>query len=104
MINVRKGDQEMRYTGKMTSKGQTTIPKEVRDALQLKTGDDLYFSVLDGVVHLTAKNLSFADIAGMLGDPPNGPATLEEIDATILQRAGLAASGNIKPSLEDHAA
>jgi antitoxin PrlF len=94
----------MRYTGKITSKGQTTIPKEVREALQLKAGDELCFSLVDGVVELTAKNLSFADIAGMLGDPPNGMATLEEIDQTVLREAGHAAAGKTADKRSDHAA
>jgi antitoxin PrlF len=94
----------MRYSGRLTSKGQMTIPKEVRDALALKAGDDLYFSIVDGVVHLTAKNLRFSDIAGLLGDPPNGKATLEEIDETVLREAGLAASDKPHDEPAEHAA
>lgn len=29
----------------ITSKGQTTIPKEIRDALDLKTGDGLVYTI-----------------------------------------------------------
>ncbi len=31
---------------KLTSKNQATIPKEVREVLDLKTGDAIYFNIL----------------------------------------------------------
>ncbi|MDA4123544.1 MAG: AbrB/MazE/SpoVT family DNA-binding domain-containing protein [Thaumarchaeota archaeon] len=34
--------------GSVTSKGQITIPKEVRDKLHLKSGDKVLFSIEDG--------------------------------------------------------
>lgn len=37
----------MKATAKVTSKGQVTIPKEIRRALRVKTGDRLVF-VVDG--------------------------------------------------------
>lgn len=72
----------------LSAKGQVTIPKEMREALNLRTGDQLIYSVVDGEVIMTPKNIDFKDLAGFLGDPPNGPATLEEIDAAIVQAAG----------------
>lgn len=36
----------------LTSKGQLTIPKEVRDLLNLKPGDEFSFEVEGDVVHL----------------------------------------------------
>ena len=35
----------MKATAKVTSKGQVTIPKEIRRALRVKTGDRLVFVV-----------------------------------------------------------
>lgn len=40
-------------TSKLTSKAQTTIPQAVRDALQLKEGDEIAYTVEDGRVVLT---------------------------------------------------
>jgi AbrB family looped-hinge helix DNA binding protein len=49
------------------SKGQATIPKEIRNSLGLKTGDRMTFTLLpDGTVLLRVKNKSILDLAGML--------------------------------------
>lgn len=51
----------------LTSKGQTTIPKPIREALAMKTGDRMTFTLLpDGVVLLRVKNKSVLDLAGRL--------------------------------------
>ena len=42
-------------TMKMSANGQVTIPKAIRDALRLKTGDTIQFTLLaDGTVTLRA--------------------------------------------------
>ena len=51
----------------LTSKGQITIPKEVRERLHLEPGDKLYFDVTDqGVVMLVAHNEPLDRLYGML--------------------------------------
>ena len=51
----------------LTSKGQTTITKEIRDGLNMKTGDRMTFTLLpDGIVIMRVKNKRVADIAGLL--------------------------------------
>lgn len=72
----------------LTSKGQLTIPKDVRDALTLKPGDTIAWTVVDSHLIGTPRNIEFADLAGFLGDPPGGPATLEEIDAAVRDAVG----------------
>lgn len=48
----------------VTSKGQTTIPKDVRAAANLKPGDRIHFTVLeDGTIIVRVKNRSVRDIA-----------------------------------------
>ncbi len=56
----------MALRAKITSKGQITIPKEVREALGAKEGDELVFEVEDGgaKVSVERKPMSFADYAG----------------------------------------
>src|SRR5580704_1915984 len=48
----------------ITSKGQTTIPKEVRAAANLKPGDRIHFTALeDGTIIVRVKNRSIKDIS-----------------------------------------
>ncbi|MBY4629648.1 AbrB family transcriptional regulator [Rhizobium sp. H4] len=72
----------------LSPKGQITLPKDLRDALGLQPGDQLVFSVIDGEVVMTPKSINFNDLAGLLGSPPNGRASLEEIDAAVTDAAG----------------
>ena len=51
----------------LTSKGQTTIPKDIRDGLGMKAGDRMTFTLMpDGTVVLRVKNGNAEDAAGML--------------------------------------
>ncbi|THV15377.1 AbrB/MazE/SpoVT family DNA-binding domain-containing protein [Rhizobium rhizophilum] len=72
----------------MSAKGQITIPKEMRELLKLSPGDQMVYSVVDGEIVITPKNIDLKDLAGFLGTPPNGRATLEEIDEAVLRTAG----------------
>lgn len=68
----------------ITAKGQTTVPKEIRDRLKLKPGDRIEYVVDEqGRVILKARNLRAVDLAGFLGKPPGGPLTIEEMDDAI---------------------
>jgi len=68
----------------MTSKGQLTIPKDVRDELGLAPGTRFYVSVKNGEVIARPKNRKLADLAGMLGRPPNGRSlTVEEMNDAV---------------------
>ena len=51
----------------LTSKGQTTIPQEIREAVGLQTGAKLNWSVTpDGVLIVRAKTQSIESLAGSL--------------------------------------
>ncbi|MFE3442156.1 AbrB/MazE/SpoVT family DNA-binding domain-containing protein [Nocardia sp. NPDC059180] len=54
---------------RLTSKGQITVPKAVRDALDLQTGDNLHFRV-EGEVVVLAKTPDLLDLAGSVPVPP----------------------------------
>ena len=51
----------------ITTKGQTTVPQPVRDAMQAQAGSKLVWSVMpDGTAIVRAKTKSILDLAGML--------------------------------------
>jgi AbrB family looped-hinge helix DNA binding protein len=74
-----------RYTSKVTSKGQTTVPKEVRDFLGLEEGTQMEWILDDGKVTVKPRKLRAIDLAGILGPPPSGVknTTVEEMNQAI---------------------
>ncbi len=51
----------------LTSKGQMTIPKAIRDSLGMKAGDRLTFTLMpDGIIVLRVKNKRVSDLGGIL--------------------------------------
>ncbi len=51
----------------LTSKGQTTIPKEIRDGLAIKPGDRITFTLMpDATVIMRVKSKSITELAGAL--------------------------------------
>lgn len=73
----------------MTSKGQLTIPKEIRDELKLTPGTRFYVTIRNGQVVAVPKNKKLADLAGILGKPPDGARlTVEAMDEAIMEAVG----------------
>ncbi len=71
----------------ITSKGQVTVPKPIRDRLHLKAGDRIDFVLEDdGCVRVTPVNVSVTRLKGMV-PKPEVPVTLEEMDETIAREA-----------------
>lgn len=76
----------------MTSKGQITIPKEMRDDLGLTAGSKVMFVKLpSGHYRIVPRTGSVEDFIGLLYDPARKPMTIEEINEAIAE--GGAASG-----------
>lgn len=78
----------MDATARLTSKGQVTIPKEVRDALDLHEGDSIHFRVEDSRA-VVAKTANIDELAGSVPVPPEkrGKAWNEIIAETRRERA-----------------
>ena len=56
----------------VTSKGQITLPKEVRVRHGLKPGDTVEFLEEGGRTYVQARKARAIDLAGILGAPPSG--------------------------------
>lgn len=64
----------------LTAKGQTTIPKEIRERLGLEAGDKLTFTTLsDGTVVMRAKTRRLLDLAGSLTRPGQPTVAVDEM-------------------------
>ena len=71
------------FEATITSNGQVTIPREVRERLGIRTGGKLRFTLEDdasAVITPTGHRLS--DLFGILGKPPRN-VTLEEMNEAI---------------------
>lgn len=77
-----------RYVGKMTSKGQTTVPKEVRDFLGLEEGTLVEWVLDEGKATLKPRTLRAVDLAGMLGPSPVANLTIEQMNEGIGKAVG----------------
>ena len=53
-------------TSTMTSKGRTTVPKEVREALHLNVGDKLSWEIRGGQVSVTTVRRALLDFEGFI--------------------------------------
>ena len=74
----------MGMIGTVTSKGQTTIPKEVRDKLGLDNGTRIEWVLENGKASVRPRKLRVADMFGMLGEPPAGKgSSIRQIDETV---------------------
>ena len=70
----------------LTSKGQLTIPKAVREKLSLHTGTQVSFVVIDGRAELTPFSTPLHTLKTIL--PKNGKKlTLEEMESAIARGA-----------------
>jgi antitoxin PrlF len=58
----------MDVAARLTSKGQITIPKTVRDTLELEPGDQVVFR-LEGGRAILARTKDFLDLAGTVTVP-----------------------------------
>lgn len=75
-------------TSTLTSKGQTTIPKDIRERLNLHPGDRLEFVIdEDGRVLVLPASIDASELAGML-KPPAKPVSVADMKRAIRQRGG----------------
>ena len=72
----------------VTSKGQITVPKAIRDALGVRPGDRLAFRTRDdGTVIVEAETVDVRALRGIL-KPKRKGVTVEAMNAAIRRTAG----------------
>ena len=71
-------------TSTLTSKGQITIPKEVRDRLRLKTGSRVEFLLeTSGRVIFQPLNSDFRSVRGMIRSKRTRPVSVKEMNEAV---------------------
>jgi AbrB family looped-hinge helix DNA binding protein len=76
-------------TSTLTSKGQITLPRAVRERLRLETGDLVDFVIDDdGEIRVRAGRYDARDLRGLLRKQGRKPVSLAEMDQTIARRGG----------------
>jgi AbrB family looped-hinge helix DNA binding protein len=77
-------------TSLITSKGQTTIPKEIRDYLHIQPGDRVDFVVEeDGRVSLEPATLDIKELEGALHRPGMKAISDDDMKAAVRRRFGV---------------
>ena len=74
-------------TALVTSKGQITIPKPVRDGLGVETGDRVEFVELErGVYSVVAATRDIRDLKGVIPRPAK-PVSVEDMNKVVRRHA-----------------
>ena len=73
-------------TATMTSKGQLTVPKAVREKLSLHTGTHVSFVVIDGHAELTPISTPLSALKSVL-PKPGLRLSVEEMDRAVARGA-----------------
>lgn len=76
--------QAQRFS-KVTSKGQITIPYNIRQSLNLDTGSRVEFIIHDNNIVLVPINSKLSDLQGLLPKPQK-TLTIDDINDIIKQR------------------
>ena len=72
----------------ITTKGQITISKEIRDYLKLEIGSKIGFVIDEnGTVKVVPLNVPVTSLSGMLRRPGLAAATIEDMESAIAQGA-----------------
>lgn len=69
----------------ITTKGQTTLPKPVRDALGVRPGDRVRYLIVDGDVRILPVRSIDRLFGALRADGP--PATLDDMERAIAEGA-----------------
>jgi len=72
---------------RLSSKGQITVPRDIRERLKLKLGDKVRFRVTDsGQVAVEAAKYHIGELYGLLRRKGQKPVAVAAMDEAIRQR------------------
>lgn len=74
-------------TSTLTSRGQTTIPKSIREALRLQPGDRVEFILEEDQVVLRRAGADLTALDGMLDRSDREPVSIEAMHDAIAREA-----------------
>ena len=81
-------------TATVTSKGQITLPKEIRERLGVRTGDRVRFrEAPDGSVVVEPENADLMDLFGALEPARGRHLTVEEMNEAIRRASARGGAG-----------
>jgi len=71
----------------LTSKGQITIPKEIRDSLQLQAGDKIEFTITsENEARMQPITKRVDEVFGALHKPGRKPVSVQKMDARVTRK------------------
>ena len=71
----------------LTSKGQITLPREIRDHLRLENGDRVNFEIRDGMVIVEPETIDIKSLRGIVKRRGRQKVSIEEMNAAIRRGA-----------------
>ena len=74
-------------TSTLTSRGQTTIPKPIREALGLQPGDRVEFLMEEGQVVLRRATADITELDGLLDRSGQEPVSIGEMNEAVRRGA-----------------
>lgn len=72
---------------RLTSKGQITLPRDIRERLKLKFGDKVRFRITDnGQILLETEKYHVSELYGLLNRKGKKPISVEAMDDALRRR------------------
>ena len=94
-LSRKEYQMRSQFAGKVTSKGQTTIPSEVRAALAVSPGDFVSFELCDDGTVVMRKVPPLSSLAGLFKTDVN--LTDSELEQAIIESRAAMATGDDWP-------
>ena len=74
-------------TATVSVKGQITIPKRIRDAMTIRTGDKVHFIMEERAVRFLPAKKKLTSLKGVVAKPKK-PVSIDDMRAAVKQKGG----------------